>query len=201
MASGGTGRDPSLAPIFTERRIGELRTHLAALWKALRISYADAKPATATQKQRDDANLLIANFAIELEGVEDEYRRSVVTTENVGFHANNLLAELQTYRPALDDRFQRLPEVTPRGETTGVGESTRVESSEATSGGTAVVETQPTAPESVENSNPANLATTTISATGEQTGERFALPPRIPTTPRTPRGRTMKYRRISRKRA
>ena len=79
MAQGGAGA----APVFTEIRIEALRNHLRALMKALKAGYSEATAAGATQKQREDANLLVGSFTKALEEVEDEYRTSVVTTDDV----------------------------------------------------------------------------------------------------------------------
>ena len=79
------------APVFTEGRIEALRNHLRVLVKALKVSYAEAIADGATQNQRDDANLLVDNFAKTLEDVENEYRTSIVTSDDVVFAANGLL--------------------------------------------------------------------------------------------------------------
>ena len=104
MAQGGT----DAAPVFTEIRIEALRNHLRALMKALKAGYSEATAAEATRKQREDANLLVGSFTKALGEVEDEYRTSVVTTDDVAFAANGLLSELQVYRAVLGERFPEL---------------------------------------------------------------------------------------------
>ena len=63
MASGGIAPGTQTPPVFTENRIEALRNHLRVLVKALKASYVEATAAGATQRQREDANLLVDNFA------------------------------------------------------------------------------------------------------------------------------------------
>ena len=116
MAQGGE----DAAPVFTEARIEALRNHLRALMKALKTGYSEAAAAGATRKQREDADLLLATFTRALGDAESEYQTSIVTTDDVIFAANNLLAELQAYRSVLGERF---PQLSGTADTAGAEES------------------------------------------------------------------------------
>ena len=173
MAQGGT----DAAPVFTEVRIEAVRNYLRALMKALKAGYSEATAAKATRKQREDANLLGGSFSKALEEVENEYRTSVVTTDDVAFAANGLLSELQVYRAVLGERFPQLDTAAGTAETEeGSGESTSENAVAAPGSGDAP-----------NVSTEGQETTTDLSAIGERGGESFALPPRPPTTPRTPR--------------
>ena len=114
MASNGAEDAGAYAtPVFTENRIEALRNHLRVLVKALKVAYCEATTAESTQQRREDANLLVASFTKTLEEVEDEYRKSVVTTDNVRFAADSLLSELQVYRAVLGERFPPLSTTAP----------------------------------------------------------------------------------------
>ena len=190
MAHSGAGVAESVAaPVFTESRVEALRNHLKVLVKALKIGYAEAAAPDSTQKQREDANLLVAKFTNALEDVEEEYRISTVETDNVGFAANALLSELQVYRTVLGERF--LPRNTA-APSIGVDTALGAEggSDEATAGDTAASGSLVAAPGTGATQSASAAegdAATVLSAVGEGRRESFALPQRPPTTPRTPR--------------
>ena len=140
MAQSGTSNaGTAAAPVFTESRIEALRNHLRALMKAMRVGYTEAATADATQKQRENANLLVAQFTTSLEEVEEEYRRSIVTTDDVVFAANNLLAEMQAYRTVLGERFSQLGTAAPSDGASATAEEGRESSEAASEGATATI--------------------------------------------------------------
>ena len=179
MADGGIGSAGTTAtPVFTENRIVALRNHLRALMKALKVGYAEATATEATQKQRDDANLLVDKFTESLGEVEDEYRKSIVTTDDVVFAANNLLAELQAYRAVLGERYPKI------GTASDAAAEERLESGEAAIDGATAA---PGSGVVHESSTREKETGSVLSAIGEKETGSFALPQRPPATPRTPR--------------
>ena len=181
MAQGGTNvAETSAAPVFTENRVEALRNHLRALMKALKIGYVDASTTGATPEQRVNANLLVDNFTRALEEVEEEYRNSIVTTDDVIFAANNLLSELQAYRTVLGERFPRMNTAAPSN---GAGDATRVgaEAGETAAADATTTERPATAPETgvvLETSTKEGESTGVLSAMGEREMGAFALPQR-----------------------
>ena len=135
MAEGGADlAGTNAAPVFTESRIVALRNHRRVLMKALKVGYVDAAAAGATPEQRGNANLLVDRFTSALEEVEEEYRNSIVTTDDVIFAANNLLSELQAYRTVLGERFPSLSTAAPSSGADATAEE-RIEDGTATATG------------------------------------------------------------------
>ena len=186
--SGDESANMDTAPIFTEARIEALRNHLRVLVKALKASYAEATAAEATQSQREDANLLVVNFIKSLEDIENEYRKSIVATDDVAFAANGLLSELQVYRAVIVERYPKIDASAPSNGIDAAADGGE-ESSETATGSAATAGNPATAPESgtvPEKSNEGDVTTTVLNAVGEKDNGAFALPRRPPATPRTP---------------
>ena len=154
---------------MTDARIDALRTHVNAMYKALQIGYADAQKPDASRRTREEANRLVEVFRDEVGKVGDELKNSTKATENVKFGVEGLEAELDAYRGSVFPKYPALP--LPAAETEPVAEpSGRAEGS----GGEKATE------------EASRGAVVELSGRGEARRESFSLPPKPPSSPRTP---------------
>ena len=154
---------------MTDTRIDDLRTHVNALYKALKIGYADARKPDASRQTREEANRLIEVFRSEMEKVGKELRDSTKATENVQFGVEGLEAEINAFSESVLPNHPALP--LPAAETEPVAESSgRVEESGR----------------GKEAEEASRGAIAELSGRGEARRESFSLPPKPPASPRTP---------------
>ena len=156
---------------MTDARIDALRTHVASLYKALRVGYADVQKPDATRQTREEANRLVEVFRDEVGKVGNELKNSTKATENVKFGAEGLEAELNAYKDSVFPKYPTLP--LPAAETEPVAEP----SGQAEESG---------------KEKATKEVVAELSGRGEARRESFSLPPKPPASPRTPVARKKK---------